>query len=252
LLTYLERWPDAGRAADLLLTRTSELPPLHRIVAFGGKALSLVFSDDPDAAEYFLNKGRDVVEGERLDVAGALPRDLAGLYFALGELRRIRGEKIVFVPVPPDFPVVLESRCQLLLDAQSAYSDAMRAYDAHWSAMAGFRVGELYQRLHEDLMRIPPPKAATTQARAELFQGAMRLRYSILLRKGLAMMEHTLTLAGRTGERSEWVERAAASKHALEQGMREEEAALDKLPYSRAELEKALDDVGRRSAPKAR
>lgn len=252
LLTYLERWNEAGRAADLLLTRAAELPALQRIVAYGGKALSLVYSGNPDEADYFLNKGRDIVDSEKLDLAGALPRDLAGLYFALGELRRIRGEKIVFVPVPPDFPAVLESRCQLLLDAQSAYSDAMRAYDAHWSAMAGYRVGELYQKLHEDLMRIPPPAPATTDAKVDLFRGAMRLRYSVLLRKGLAMMEHTLSLAERTGERSEWVDKARDSKSALERGIREEESALDKLPYSRAELEQALEEVGRRAARKGR
>src|SRR5262249_47396703 len=120
LLTYLERWDAAGTAADLLIARAGELPPLHQIVAYGGKSLALVFSGNSDAAEYYLSKGRDVVDGKRLDAAGALPRDLAGLYFALGELRRIRGEKIAFVPVPPNFPAVLEARCQLLLDAQSA------------------------------------------------------------------------------------------------------------------------------------
>jgi tetratricopeptide (TPR) repeat protein len=251
LLTYLERWEQAGKAADVLLARVNDLSPLERVVAYGGKALSLVFSGDPDAAEYFLSKGRDVVDGSSLDAAGALPRDLAGLYFALGELRRIRGEKIQFVPVPPNFPAVLEARCQLLLDAQSAYSDAMRAYDAHWSAMAGFRVGELYQKLHEELMRIPAPAAATTQARAQLFEGAMRLRYSVLLEKGLAMMQHTLTLAERTGEHSEWVAKAASAKAALERGVHEEQAALEKLPYSRAELERALEEVGKRSAKRA-
>jgi tetratricopeptide (TPR) repeat protein len=248
LLTYLERWDAAGRVADQLLLRSAELAPLHQIVAYGGKSLSLVFSGNVDSADYFLNKGRDIVDAQRLDAAGALPRDLAGLYFALGERRRIRGEKIEFVPVPADFPAVLEARCQLLLDAQSAYSDAMRAYDSHWSAMAGFRVGELYQRLHEDLMRIPPPSAVTTQAKADLFNGAMRLRYAVLLRKGLSMMEHTLSLAERTGERSEWVSRASASKTALEKNIRDEEAALDRLPYSRADLERALEEVGRRNA----
>lgn len=252
LLTYLERWDAAGRAADALLLKPADLPPIERVVAYGGKSLSLVFSDDPEAAEYFLNKGRDVVESASLDAAGELPRDLAGLYFALGELRRIRGERIEFVPVPPNFPAVLESRCQLLLDAQSAYSDAMRAYDAHWSAMAGFRVGELYQKLHEDLMRIPAPAAATTRAKADLFAGAMRLRYAVLLRKGLAMMEHTLALAERTGERSEWISRAGASKAALERSIREEDAALDKLPYSRAELEQALEEVGKRNSRRSR
>jgi hypothetical protein len=226
----------------------ADLAPVERVVAYGGKALSLVFSDDPDQAEAFISKGRDVIDAERLDAAGAVPKDLAQLYFALGELRRIRGERIRLAPPPPDFVDALERRCQLLLDAQSAYSDTMRAYDAHWSAMAGFRVGELYQKLHEEVMQIPPPAAATTPAKAQLFQGAMRLRYSVLLEKGLTMMDHTLQMAERAGEHSEWVVRAADAKARLETAVRDENAALDRLPYSRDDLQKALADLTRHKA----
>ncbi|HEX4473468.1 MAG TPA: hypothetical protein VH142_00225 [Polyangiaceae bacterium] len=248
LLAYLERWDDAGRVADASLARVTELAPVDRIAVYAGKALSLVFSSDPETAEYFVNKGRDVVDSERLDAAGALPRDLAALYFALGELRRIRGEKIHFTPTPSNFAQVLEARCQLLLDAQSAYSDAMRAYDAHWSAMAGYRVGELYENLHRDVMSITPPASANTPAKAQLFEGAMRLRYSILLEKGLTMLEHTLALAERTGEHSAWTTKAAEAKQTVETAMKDEQAALARLPYSKEQLERALDDLGRRKA----
>jgi tetratricopeptide (TPR) repeat protein len=249
VLTYLERWPAAGQAADALLANGGALGSIERVVAYGGKALALVFSEDPDSASYYIEKGRDVIEQERLDSAGTLPRDLAPLYFALGELRRIRGYRIRFDPVPPKFAEVLEQRCQLLLDAQSAYSDTMRAYDAHWSAMAGYRVGELYQKLHEELMHVPAPaSAATTPAKAQLFEGAMRLRYAVLLRKGLAMMEHTLSLSERTGERSEWVVRAGEAKRSLERSIRDEDAAIARLPYSRADLERALEELGRRKS----
>lgn len=247
VLTHLERWEEAGKTADALLTRLGELSSIERIVVYGGKALALVFSDSPDSALYFIEKGRDIIDTERLDSAGAVPRDLAAIYFALGELRRIRGERIRLYPPPAAFAQVLEQRCQLLLDAQSAYSDAMRAYDAHWSAMAGYRVGELYKSLHEELMRIQPPEGATG-AKAQLFEGAMRLRYSVLLEKGLAMMEHTLTLAERTGEKSEWVRRAADAKQTLEASVRAEQAALAKLPYSRADLEKALENLAVKKA----
>lgn len=246
VLTYLEQWPAAGQAADALLANGGALGAIERVVAYGGKALALVFGDDPDSASYYIEKGRDVIEQERLDSAGTLPRDLAQLYFALGELRRIRGNRIRFDPVPPRFAEVLEQRCQLLLDAQSAYSDTMRAYDAHWSAMAGYRVGELYQKLHEELMHVPAPASATTPAQAQLFEGAMRLRYAVLLRKGLTMMEHTLSLSERTGERSEWVVRAGEAKRSLEQSIRDEDAAIARLPYARADLERALEALGRR------
>jgi tetratricopeptide (TPR) repeat protein len=248
LLTFLERWQRASDAADRLLTRYADLGPIEQIVARGAKGLFLVSLGDADKATHQIEKARSIVEEHRLDASGKIPRDLAQLYFALGEARRIRGEKIRFDPVPEDFAQTLEQRCQLLLDAQSAYSDAMRAYDAHWSAMAGYRVGELYQKLHADLMSVPPPIRADSEARRLLFEGAMRLRYSVLIDKGLAMMDHTLSMAERTGEQSAWVERTRAAKTSLERAQRAEQAVLDRLPYTRAELRQALDDLAKKKS----
>ncbi|MEB2310197.1 MAG: hypothetical protein OZ921_13090 [Sorangiineae bacterium] len=247
LLAYFERWEEAGRAADALVARHPDLRPLEEIVAMSGKALALLAAGETDAAATFIERGRSAIEDNRLDQAGRVPRDLAQLYYALGELRRLRAEQIRFVPVPADFAATLEARCQLLLDAQSAYSDAMRAYDAHWSAMSGYRVGELYERLHQELMSVPPPPAATTDADRQLFEGAMRLRYSVLLAKALTMMNHTVQMASRTGERSEWVERAKEARASIERAMKVEDAALARLPYSRADLEAALARLAQRA-----
>jgi tetratricopeptide (TPR) repeat protein len=248
LLLYLEKWKRAGEVADVLMARYHDLRPFESIVAFSGKALALVAVQDLDDAEFYIGKGRDVVEAHHYDEAGRIPRDIAQLYYALGEVRRIRAERIHFVPVPPNFAAVLEQRCQLLLDAQSAYSDAMRAYDAHWSAMAGYRVGELYEKLHEDLMQVPPPKTARTPEQKELFEGAMRLRYSVLLRKALTMMEHTISMTSRTGERSEWVDKAHDAEVKIRRAIQAEDQAIDRLPYSRAELQAALDHLAKRAA----
>jgi hypothetical protein len=121
-----------------------DLRPIESIVALGAKALLLVSLGEAEKATFQIEKARTIVEEHRLDAAGSIPRALAQLYFALGEARRLRGESIRFDPVPDNIAQTLEERCQLLLDAQSL-SDAMRAYDAHWSAMAGYRVGELYR-----------------------------------------------------------------------------------------------------------
>ncbi len=247
LHAHLESWKRAGWAATQLLPQVDELPPLEQIVVYGGQGLALVFAGDIDQAAYFVEKGRNVVDDHALDRAGRVPRDLAQLYFALGEIRRARAERIRFVPVPSNFAAVLEERCQLLLDAQSAYSDAMRAYDAHWSTMAGYRVGELYQSLHEELMAVPPPAAANTEARRALFEGAMRLRYSVLLQKAGAMLDHTLAMAERTGERSHWVERTRAAREAIARALASENAAIDALPATRAELQAALDALADRA-----
>ena len=90
-------------------------------------------------------------------------------------------------------------------------------------------------------MGIPAPPTADSASKKQLFEGAMRLRYSILLDKALTMMEHTLSMATRTAERSAWVLRAEEAKRVIERRMRLEQAAIDRLPYSRDQLKAALE-----------
>lgn len=249
LLTYLEHYERAGELADLTAAKYKDLLSFDQLAVLSARALSRLAANDDTQAELAIGKARDIIERENLDGAGRVPAELAPVYFALGELRRIRAERIHFVPVPENFGAALERRCQLLLDAQGAYSDAMRAYDSHWSAMAGYRVGELYQKLHEELMQVPAPKAADTDRRRQLFEGAMRLRYSILLDKGKSMLDHTVAMADRTGEQSAWVLRSRQARDAIVQATLAEQAALASLPYTREQLQTALDSFSAGHAP---
>ncbi len=246
VLTHLEEWARAGVLARTLLSFEAELGPFDRITAYSAAALDSLARDDERGASTFIERGRTLVDERGLDAAGQIPRELGALYFALGELRRRRAERIRFEPFPPNFGVVMEQRCQLLLDAQSAYSDAMRAHDAHWSTMAGARVGELYQGLHRDLMQIRLPASADTREKRELFEGALRLRYAVLLETSLKMIDHTLTMAERTGERSAWVERGRAVRAAVDAEVRAEQEAIARLPFSKQTLQDALDELARR------
>ncbi len=243
-----EQWPALVESVESL-THQAQLKPLDRVEAFGALALGRVEMGQVEAASSAIARARDIIEEHGLDGGGKLPVGVAEVFFALGEVVRLRGEAIGFVPVPSRFGEVLEERCQLLLDAQDAYAQAMRSYDAHWAAMAGFRVGQLYQRLHEDLMAIAPPMGATTDAKKQLFQGAMRLRYRVLLDKGLQMMNRTLRMAERTGEASSWVVRASEARAELERTVQAEKAALQKLPYAEADLQRALDDLSKKRTP---
>src|SRR5262249_29815497 len=154
----------------------------------------------------------DLVERLRLGEGGQLPVEVAQLRFALGEVRKQASEAITFVPMPRNFPAALEERCQGLLDAQSAFVDAMRSCDPHWATMSGFRLGDLYQNLYGDVMVIAPPASAHDERQKQLFRGAMRLRYRVLLEKGLRMMEHTIMIEQRTGESGPWMDRAKQAK----------------------------------------
>ncbi|RYZ01045.1 MAG: hypothetical protein EOO73_36700 [Myxococcales bacterium] len=237
LLVFMGRFAPAGVYAERLLKQPEQLGDFERIAVMSARALSLLERGEEQQASYFIEKARDVVEARQLDAAGRVPRDLAQLYYALGESRRLKAERVVFEPMPSNFGAVLEERCQLLLDAQSAYSDSMRAYDSHWSAMAGYRTAELYQRLHRDLLVVKPPPSADTERKRQLFEGAVRTRYAVLLTKAKGMAQHTLAMAERTGESSEWVERTREALKSIDQGIADEEAALAKLPYSKADFE---------------
>jgi tetratricopeptide (TPR) repeat protein len=249
IAVFSNQFGRAGVLAERLLKRADPLNDTERIAVTSARALALIEAGEPEQASYFIEKGRDIVDSRQLDAAGKVPRDLAQLYYALGELRRVKAERIVFQPMPPNFGAVLEERCQLLLDAQSAYADSMRAYDAHWSAMAGFRTTELYQKLHDDLLAVKPPPSADTERKLQLFEGAVRTRYAILLTKARAMAESTLAMAERTGEKSEWVERTREARKHIDQAVKDEEAALAKLPYTKQDFEAYFAQMDAATAP---
>lgn len=243
-----ERWTRLSEMADYLLSR-GDLTDLERLEALGAKGLALIEAGEVEAAERRVAEARNLVEKLGLGAGGQLPTAAAQVQFALGEIRKARSERIVFEPLPADFADALERRCQGLLDAQSAYTDAMRSLDPHWAAMSGFRVGQLYQRLHEDLAAIEPPPQADTAERRALFEAAMRLRYRILLEKGLKMMEHTVRLGERTNQAEAWIARAREARDDLLRVLAEEKAAIDRLPYTEEDLQRALDDLEKGSRP---
>ncbi len=245
LLVYLERYEEAGVAS--LAVDLADRTPLQQLALLSARAHHQVQRGELDLAERTISKGRSIVDAHGLDRVTVPPTDVASLFFALGELRFRRAEEIRFDPLPEDFGVALEQRCQHILDAQSAFSETMRSQDAHWSSMAGVKVGELYKNLHRDLMAVGPPAEAVTEEKRRLFEGAMRLRYSILLRKSLSMMEATVSLLERTHQKSRWREKAREALEEIREAQEVEERAIDALPYSRAQLQQVLDDMAQRA-----
>lgn len=242
ILSFLERWEELEKTGTRILER-GDLSVLERIEALGARGLARVSTNRIDDASKDIILARNLIEDHHLGQAGLPPLELAQVSFALGEVRRIKSELIVFTPMPADFGAQLESRCTGLLDAQEAYTEAMRSRDAHWSAMSGYRIGKLYYQLHRDVMKVDAVKPSTTMRERQLWEGAMRLRYRILLEKGLKMMEGTVKMGERTGEGSQWIARARESQRELELALADEKAAMGKLPFTEEELRAALDKL---------
>ncbi len=213
---YLEDWPALEAIGEELLARP-DLEDLERIVGLGARGLARVERmEQPAPADPSLDlrASSDILEG--LDLSDrfhygerdVLPVAIAQLRFALGELRRVRSERIALYPLPTDFVARLDERCAGLLEAQAAYAQAVRSIDPHWAAMSGYRVGAMYRRLHNDLMQIPPPATSKTERQKQIFFAFMHVRYRVLLEKGLREIEQTVALGERTQDSSSWIARA--------------------------------------------
>jgi tetratricopeptide (TPR) repeat protein len=247
---YLDDWSALGELGEQILARP-DLEVGDKMLGLGARGLARVLAGNEKGAAKDVNEGLDLVEETRFGATGKLPVAASMLKFAQGELRKMRSEGIVLNPPPPDFVQKLEMRCQLLLDAQSSYADAIRSVDLHWAAMSGFRVGEMYRSLHRHLMMIPPTDKAKTDSDKQLFYGIMHVRYRALLDKGIEMMKRTLALGERTGVASEWMKRAESAKAEMNQALEDEKAVLRTFPYTEETLEKTLEIMKKHAAEAA-
>jgi len=246
----LEDWAPLGEAAEALLAR-KDLDTVDRMTALGARGLSRVELGDDAAAMRDIQLGLDDVEALGFGTSGKLPGPAAQLRFAQAEVRRVRSERIGFLPVTPDFIMKIEARCQGLLDAQNAYADTMRSEDPHWAAMSGYHVGAMYRTLHHELMQIPPTALAKSDSDKQLFFAIMHLRYRVLLEKGLEMMKRTSAFASKNPDVLPWAKRAEQAEADMEQGLSDEKAIMASFPYTEEVVQKALDILEKKALAKA-
>jgi tetratricopeptide (TPR) repeat protein len=237
---YLEDWAALAAIGDTLLQR-GDLEEIDRVVALGARGLARVELGDDAAALRDVLDGLELADQMHYGARDVLPVAVAQLRFALGEVRRVRSERIRFDPLPPDFVDKLEERCGALLEAQAAYAQAVRSIDPHWAAMSGYRVGEMYRLLHRDLMQIPPPPTSKTERQKQIFYAFMHIRYRVLLEKGLRELDQTIALGERTSDTSPWIQRAKEAKHDMDIALAEEKAQIDRMPFTEDEVKTALD-----------
>ncbi len=244
---YLEDWAALAAIGDALLAR-SDLDDVDRIVALGARGLARIEVGDDAKASRDILDGLELADQLHYGARDVLPVAVAQLRFALGELRRVRSERIRFDPMPADFLGDLDARCAGLLQAQEAYALAVRSVDPHWAAMAGFRVGTMYQALHTDLVSIPPPARSKTDKQKAIFYAFMHVRYRVLLEKGLREIEQTIALGDRTADSSAWISRAKDARDQMQAALADEKSALAAMPFTEAEIQQALDLLQKKTA----
>jgi hypothetical protein len=249
IVAYLEDWPALAKVGDALLAR-KDADDVDRLLGLGARGLSKVEAGDDAGANHDVQVGLELAEGMKYGTTGRLPVPAAQLRFALGEIRRVRSERVVFLPVTSDFLAKINARCAGLMEAQSAYADAIRSTDPHWAAMSGYRIAEMYRQLHRDLMNIPPQNAKTEKDR-QLFYGMMHMRYRVFVEKGIEMLRRTLTIFEAGQDNSSWIKRAEKAKAEMEAALEEEKARVRQFPFTEEELARALEMMQKKSEAKA-
>ncbi len=240
LAAYGEAWAELSTLAEAILALTPS-DDVSKMTGLGARGLARVEQGDDVHGMRDIEDGLDIMEATHYGSNGRLPVAAAQLQFGLAEVRRVRAEKIGLAVPTEEFLGKFEIRCAMLLAAQSAFTDAIRSEDARWAAMSGYRVGEMYRVLHRDLMAIPPTKMANTKDKQQLFFSMMHVRYRVLLEKGADMMIRTIALGEKLGDASVWLEKARATKVAIDKAIEDEKATIAQLPYTEVEVQKALD-----------
>ncbi len=186
-----------------------------RLEAMVGKGIALQQAAEPAAAELVLSQALRLFVS--LGQAGRL-EDRGLAFRAAYELGEISRAEFAALPLALDEPALvaqLERKCELLLTAQSRYLRAIRFGDAHTAAVAGLRLGSLYETLYDQIVTLQPPADFDAEARA-VYETELRRRVHVLVEKALVAYERSLAVGRRAPDAGEWVARLEAAVERLQ------------------------------------
>ena len=214
----LERWDEVVEVFDIFIEREG-LSVDEQIEAMARRGAALVNGGRLEQGERQLR--RAIAIHRRLG-AEALRTDyyLAQAQYYLGEAPRRAMARVELTNEEAQFRQALERRCELLLEAQTQYVQAIRVGNTTWGAASAYRIGAMYSELYDDVMEVPIPEAEvppdlTEPEDIEAFRQEYPAHYRRLLREYLEPLLHNairwwesnLMMIERTGVRGQWVQR---------------------------------------------
>jgi tetratricopeptide (TPR) repeat protein len=218
-LMLLKRYEEAADLFDVLIVEA--LLPADQIEALVDSGVAHFMRGDRITSEYRFLKARrlhkDASKLERLQVKYFIAQaefylaELARLEFSDFKLRYpTRKELASGTDIENILGRDLETKCQLLLRAQYAFTRTIREGHTGWASAAGYKVGSMYEELYDDLVSLPEPDELT-EAQQRIFKELLRDKVLILLEKAVNIWQNTAEMATRTGEENLWVEKTRKS-----------------------------------------
>ncbi len=108
----------------------------------------------------------------------------------------------------------LERKAKWLLDAQKGYLQVIRTGHAYWATAAGYKIGALYERLYDEIIKVPSPPDITDEEK-QIYREELIKKVSVLLRKSLTAFRKVCKVAKRIQVENEWVAKSQASMERL-------------------------------------
>ena len=217
----LGRLDEAAARLQKLADRPG-LPPVRRADALLQEGVCKVESGARNEGERLLRAALQIYEKDLADepVDPALP---AQAEFWLGEAYRGYYRELKLDPAAMDEKALgdaLESKAQFLLSAQGHFLRCIRKGDGEWATAAGFRIGEMYEEFHDQLVGAPLPAGLDEQQRA-LYQEELRKKVRNLIGKAIRIYEQTLSTAQRVGAQNAYVQKTEEALERLRKLMLE-------------------------------
>ncbi|MBL8678017.1 MAG: tetratricopeptide repeat protein [Myxococcales bacterium] len=212
---------DIVTATDRVLT-IPQIALIDRVEALGRQAAARLALGDRAGATRAAQDAVSLVP--TAEAVAALGDDtyIAQARFVLGEVSRLEGAAITVRVDETDMSVIdlaVQRRIQHVLHAHVLYNDAIRVGNPHWSAAAGFSIGEMYRSLwlsivgaqlpcdwDEPVIRVYRDRTANNRYLRPLLQGSLRA------------FEATIGMARRNAiADNAWVQRAQAQLDEIQQ-----------------------------------
>ncbi len=210
----LGRLGDAARRLHDLAARPG-ITTLQKASAMVQEAVCLIEGGKRADGEVLLRSALEMYEGDKEEpIDPSLP---AQAEFWLGEAYRgsFRAEPLDPSTMDgPQLSAALERKAQFLLSAQGHYLRCIRRGDGEWATAAGYRIGEMYEDMYDQLVDAPMPRGLDQQQQA-LYRQQLREKVKNLVGKAIRVYEETLSAAQRTGASNPYVEKTRQSLERL-------------------------------------
>ena len=226
-LAELGRYPEVAELYDEMIMEP-DLRMADRIEALVDSGVGHYMLGDPVTAEYRMREAiRIHRKAERLE---RLESDyhIAQAHFYIGEIYRAQFAQLRLELPPPgeaqkdQMAAQLEEKCQRLLTAQYAYIRAIKVGNVGWASASGYKIGNMYEELYDDMVNLPVPDDLN-QEQAALYIIEMKRRVRVLIKKAMQVWERSLDMANRTGADNQWVRRTQTSLERLRALMQKDE-----------------------------